>query len=157
MKNKKAISPLIATVLIIGFTIVLAAVVIQWGGQLVERLKGQTDINIERTDLCQKFTDLSISRLLVTAGLPDSTATVQIDNKNDQAMEGFVLRAYLDDGTVKPETKNTPIGPFGVSGDSSVNFAGTLDEVGVVPQVKLSDGSVVACGDQEAKKAYVAP
>ena len=62
MKNKKAISPLIATVLIIGFTIVLAAVVIQWGSQLVERLKGQTDINIEKTDACQKFTDLSINR-----------------------------------------------------------------------------------------------
>lgn len=38
MNKKKGISPLIATVLIIGFTIVLAAVVMNWGGAFVRNL-----------------------------------------------------------------------------------------------------------------------
>jgi len=150
VKNKKAISPLIATVLIIGFTIVLAAVVIQWGSQLVERLKGQTDINIEKTDACQKFTDLSITKIVATA----PSATVTIDNKNDKVMEGFVLRAYLDDGSVTPATITTQVPAFG-SGSGTVPFTGTLTQVGVVPQVKLSDDKIYQCGDQEVKKEYI--
>ena len=42
--KKRGISPLIATVLIIGFTIVLAAVVIQWGGFLVNKLKQDSEL-----------------------------------------------------------------------------------------------------------------
>ena len=35
--NKKGISPLIASVLLIGFTIVLAFLVFKWGGELFEK------------------------------------------------------------------------------------------------------------------------
>ena len=37
--DKRGISPLIATVLIIGFTVALAAVIITWGGRFILRLQ----------------------------------------------------------------------------------------------------------------------
>ena len=46
--NKKGITPLIATVLLIGFTVALAGIVITWGGGFVERIQSGTD---ERTAL----------------------------------------------------------------------------------------------------------
>ena len=42
--KKRGISPLIATVLIIGFTIVLAAAIFQWGGSLVNKLKQDSEL-----------------------------------------------------------------------------------------------------------------
>ena len=48
---KRGISPLIATVLIIGFTIVLAAVVIRWGGDF---LTGTTEESLEEGNFAQR-------------------------------------------------------------------------------------------------------
>ena len=36
-----------------------------------------------------------------------------------------------------------------------VPFTGTLTQVGVVPQVKLSDDKIYQSGDQEVKKEYI--
>lgn len=52
MMNKKAVSPLIATVLIIGFTIVLAAVVMQWGGGFVRQLTEEQSKSTETATQC---------------------------------------------------------------------------------------------------------
>ena len=53
MKNKKAISPLIATVLIIGFTITIAAILMIWGGNLVkeraEKISARTETQTSST------------------------------------------------------------------------------------------------------------
>ena len=45
--KKRGISPLIATVLLIGFTIVLAALVFRWGGQFFNSQTEQTGEEIE--------------------------------------------------------------------------------------------------------------
>src|SRR3989344_7876392 len=105
--KKRGISPLIATVLIIGFTIVLAAVVIQWGGSLVEKLKGQSEgslakltcaekVNINIKDAC----DTGISVLLT------------LENKGDVDIGSFVIRVNGDKTNVKEIDES--ISPFGV-------------------------------------------
>lgn len=48
MINKKGISPLIATVLIIGFTVALAAVIMVWGSDFI---KGTTDDVAKTTEM----------------------------------------------------------------------------------------------------------
>ena len=50
--NKKGISPLIATVLIIGFTIVLAVLVITWISGTVNEQTESTDCMIEVENVC---------------------------------------------------------------------------------------------------------
>ena len=52
MKNKKGISPLISTVLIVGFTIVLAVLVISWINQTVNNTTDNTDCQVEAESLC---------------------------------------------------------------------------------------------------------
>ena len=46
--KKRGISPLIATVLIIGFTIVLAALVMQWGSGLFENIRAGSEERAEK-------------------------------------------------------------------------------------------------------------
>ena len=50
--NKKGISPLIATVIIIGFTIVLAAAVIYWGTGFFKTIQDKTSRGATISNLC---------------------------------------------------------------------------------------------------------
>ncbi|MBT6995066.1 hypothetical protein HN865_02745 [Candidatus Woesearchaeota archaeon] len=52
VNDKKGISPLIATVLIIGFTIVLAVLVITWISGTVEDITADTDCMTEAQQVC---------------------------------------------------------------------------------------------------------
>ena len=54
--NKKGISPLIATVLLIGFTVALAAVLMTWG---LDYIRGTTDKVGDQTDQYLLCSDLA--------------------------------------------------------------------------------------------------
>ena len=161
MKNKKAISPLIATVLIIGFTIVLAAVVIQWGGQLVDRIKGQTDVTSDVSLKCSDLTQLEFSGSPTFVAGPPTTIEASIDNKNNIDIAGFVFRVYNPGGNVEAVKKDTAtdnLDAFNVkkyTGIATAAIAATGLELGAVPIVTASDGSKVPCTGKEIKKAIV--
>ncbi len=52
--DKRGISELIATVLIIGFTVALAAVIIIWGGRFVSETQGDVDRSTTIGLVCSK-------------------------------------------------------------------------------------------------------
>jgi len=65
MMNKKGISPLIATVLIIGFTIAIAVVVIIWITSVVGDITCVESCNIEGQNICRRgISDLEIEPLI---------------------------------------------------------------------------------------------
>lgn len=161
MKNKKAISPLIATVLIIGFTIVLAAVVIQWGGQLIDKIKGQTDVSSDVSLICSG----GLSQLSISGDVSQSAAKltkVVIDNTNDQEIEGFLFRVYDGTGGINVvDTRTTPsivtgtlpLAAFGV-GTYTFTATAIATDLGVIPIIKSSaDGKSYPCSGKELKKA----
>ncbi|MBS3168048.1 hypothetical protein J4216_02920 [Candidatus Woesearchaeota archaeon] len=88
-KNKKGISPLIATVLIIGFTVVIAALVITWGTNLFKKTQTATaetsDINIACTEVIGNL-DLKLYRVA------PNTFTMTLDNGVSREVNGFVVR-----------------------------------------------------------------
>jgi len=62
MLNKKGISPLIATVLIIGFTIIIAVLVINWINNLVGDQATIVDCTTEAMKKCNTaYSDLEFS------------------------------------------------------------------------------------------------
>jgi len=87
--DKRGISPLIATVLIIGFTIVIAAIVITFGTNLVKEQIGGTKEEITFSELCNKV-DLS-----TTAKTPALTGNIEltITNNNNGDIEGLIFTA----------------------------------------------------------------
>ena len=101
-KNKKGISPLIATVLIIGFTIVIAALVITWGTNLFKKTQEATGqqayINLACTETLGNM-DLTISKQ------PGNVVSMTVDNSVRRAIDGFVVRVY--DATGAADTIDT--------------------------------------------------
>lgn len=60
---KKGISPLIATVLLIGFTIVLAVIVLQWGSSFFQKTTTETGCDVDLNMQCTDYlTNLEITK-----------------------------------------------------------------------------------------------
>lgn len=95
MKNKKAISPLIATVLIIGFTIVIAALVITWGTGLFKKTVSETETTAEFSKVCSSSNIEVLDHKLN----PDNTLDLTIKNNNqDHDVKDFkVVLNYKKD------------------------------------------------------------
>ena len=90
---KKGISPLIATVLIIGFTIVVAALVFTWGIDLFKKVQGETSSDIEVKTYCMQ----SINPILKNVGYTSNRIEAVIDNTGKESILGFRYRLIMGD------------------------------------------------------------
>ena len=104
MVNKKGISPLIATVLLIGFTIVLAAVVIRWGSDLFNtQIKTQTCENAATLE-CTSDVDFGITKadyIVHTDPNPDTgTLTFSLVNNGALKLDKVIVRIRKNNGEV---------------------------------------------------------
>lgn len=104
--NKKGISPLIATVLLIGFAVALAAVVMTWG---LDFIRSTTDNVGKRTDealKCATKLDFEIT------DVDCASNTVTVANNGDVNISSMTFRVYRG-GDVDP-VKEAGIGPLGI-------------------------------------------
>lgn len=97
MKNKKAISPLIATVLLIGFAVALAAVVMTWGGGFIKKTTEETGSAAEKTIMCANL-NLDIT------GYNCDEGKITISNAKDFEIIKFIFRRLDKDGSLIGET-----------------------------------------------------
>ena len=88
--SKRGISPLIATVLIIGFTIVLAALVITWGTKLFQGTVEDTESAAKINLLC---TSISYDASVSSSGVSD--LKVKVNNNKADPLSGvyFVVKS----------------------------------------------------------------
>jgi len=90
--NKRGISPLIATVLIIGFTIVIAAIVITFGTNIVKTTTQNTENTNKIINLCSEI-DINAKSKQDTAYLTNNQINVIIKNNKGTKIEGFIFKA----------------------------------------------------------------
>ena len=152
--SKKAISPLIATVLIIGFTIVLAALVMQWGGGLFKSVQDQTSKTSDFKIICSsKLTGMEVT-------VKDKFVT--IDNKNNQDIKGFMIRGYKLDGTVSiydtiPTSTNLHVAcpandcTLSAYGRKTYTIAAGFTDVGVFPMVLVGTETMTCENEWKVK------
>lgn len=95
MKQKKGISPLIATVLILGFTVALAAIIMVWGQRFTTGTMKTTEETSNLQMACATDVDFDMSVCKTAAGLYYMT----IDNKGTKKIEDLAMRFYDADGT----------------------------------------------------------
>ncbi len=153
---KKGISPLIATVLIIGFTIVLAALVMQWGSQLFRTTTEQTGVTSDLNIKCSS----GLSNLkILDAVISGANVNIRIDNANEQVINGILVRKYLASGNVLPQELTGAVeadpGYIGNYGIKTVTVTADElvagDEIGVIPKIKATDGKAYPCPGLEKK------
>jgi len=108
LKEKKGISPLIATVLLIGFTIVLAALVMKWGGELFRTTTTTQGCMAEARLSCASDIEIDVTATQVdTSSTPDGLyeeIDVNIISRTNNNIDGYWIILYRADGTTRPET-----------------------------------------------------
>ena len=113
---KKAISPLIATVLLIGFTVALAAVIMTWGQGFTKKITSETETTTEQALQCTKV-NFEIS----SADCTDNKLT--ITNNGNTEIKSLKFRIYKTTA-VDVEDSSTLIGSFDVE---SITLTTSLD------------------------------
>lgn len=118
MLLKRGITPLIATVLLIGFTVALAAVIITWGGSFVDSMTKRTSATTDVTLKCVTELKFGISRVSCDEANKGHIKSVTIENNGNIEIVELTLRATpLGEGDVKADKLNlatSPIGSFEV-------------------------------------------
>ncbi len=93
-KQKKSVSPLIATIVLISFTIAIGSLVINWGKQFITaQTQGLQKASVE----CQKENVQIVSATLDTT---NEQLKFIIRNIGDTPFEFGTLNVYFEDGTV---------------------------------------------------------
>ena len=133
MKNKKGISPLISTILIVGFTIVLAVLVINFVQNIFENKMVSTGCESAGYDICMSSTNFEITAINKSQG-----TEVTIGNMNSNDMD-FIINFYNEDGTTPIPYKTLTIAMY--ESDSIIEYAGP-----VVAYVKVMP---IATGEYE--------
>ena len=97
--NNKGISPLIATVLIIGFTVALAAIIITWGSSFVQRTQRQVGEQADFSIVCSQL-DFDIISANCSIKPPMALMTATFTSNSAQTISDIILRAYDENNDV---------------------------------------------------------
>ena len=159
--NKRGISPLIATVLIIGFTVALSAVVMTWGTGFV---RDTTTATAEQTNLALSCAKLNYQVGTVTcigAAGARRIETIEVVNNGDQKIVSTIFRITRTTGTTTLNTVGTvavpSVGPFEVKpltptpADTAGEEPGRLGVIAKI--VNPANNEEVTCADTIIEKA----
>jgi len=167
MYNKKGVSPLIATVLIIGFTIALAAVVMTWGGGFVRKTTEETEASADLVLKCATQVTYDIKTATRPSTLDgEGAVTATIENRGNIDVTALMFRFYSDGNVAGSfDTGNVPVGvtytgPIGLSAFGVDTFVipdseigNRVDEVEVIAKIDNPKGGDFTCGQTPRKRA----
>ncbi len=152
--NKKAISPLIATVLLIGATIALAALVMIWSQNLFTTTTERTGSQAETQIKCTSYVSFSITKSCIDS---TTTAKITIDNNNEQPIEGFKAKVYdVDGAAIVTDAIASPnnLGAWSRK-EYDIPISGSVDAIDMLPMIKLESGTTVTCGQRYVRAGSI--
>ena len=138
--NKKGISPLIATVLLIGFTVALAALVMTWGSGFIKKITTETS---ESTDLALKCANLDFKITNVDC----SSKSVTVTNDGATSIKAIKFRLWSGADAEIYDYNETVIGGFESKtvNLNAIDFS-SLDKLEAIPIIAgVSGGEDKAC------------
>lgn len=133
MIRKKAVSPVIATVLLIAIGFVLAGIIYSWAGGFISRLsppaQACNEVNFKAGVFCEE------------------NCVLEVFNRGNVDLYGFVVKSIKEGAVVVEETPET----FVEAGDSiSINLESSYNEgdiLLIVPIVLNEKGEQSICAD----------
>lgn len=140
--KKRGISPLIATVLLIGFVIALLIIVMLWGRSYIEEVKQK-----EGTIALQKLscsTDIGID--VTNINIAGSSLDVTIENKKEQ-IDAFTFRCTENSGDVKLVNLDNGLDAY-TTGSFTIACSSTTKQVDVIPKLQIGKDVYEPCSDQ---------
>src|SRR3989344_9685982 len=148
---KKGMSELIASVLIIGFVIVLAAVLFSWQTGFFNRIKGNQDLQKEALDKCALL-DIEIIKAC-TPPSPDYPYLLLRNNGGEELEQGFAIILTDSSGI----TEGNPSFPHipGAHRVNKLNLTTSMIPVNVeiIPKLQIRD-TIFFCTQQSKKRIF---
>ena len=146
-RGKKGISPLIATILLIGFTVVLALLVWFWfSGFITERTQKQGEI-VEAQISCVTGIDLRIQKACFDQG--NNKVQLTIENSANNAVDGFIVRLASEfDPNV--DVFDVPVRIEALNVDTLVVSTSTVSNptsAVIIPRLNI-EGGTTSCSEQ---------
>lgn len=136
--KKRGVSPLIATVLLIGFTVIIAASVWFWYGRIV------TDQFMKQGALADIKTDCLSEIELQVLSVDKTTGNIEIKNTGTNLFNG--VRILIDDGT-KVLSEKEPFQP-GQQKTIPVTISNDAKSITVMPMI-VRQGVAGTCSDKK--------
>lgn len=145
--NKKGVSPLIATVLLIAFSVALGAVVMNWGTSYVRDTSEASEANSDDKVMCStavdvEFTEVSGVKRVFYSNSSDTNITLKIGVRNtgNQDIDGFYV-SMIGNTDIVTEKYEFPQGSILLKG-----YAKSFNEVfdnGILVDDFISNGKLV--------------
>ena len=136
--QKRGISPLIATVLLVGFTVALSAVVITWGTQFIQKTQEDVDVQTE-TGLSCADVNFDVTSTTCSGG----SLAVHVKSNSKQDVSGFILRAIGTTIDVDNDPDIDPVEGLGGFGAATITWTGGYNgdatSVEVIPKVGVGE------------------
>jgi len=159
---KKGISPLIATVLVIGFTIALALVIFTWGKAFTQSLTEETGEKAQSQLACLQTNLVSFE--IIKACYEGNTIKFTLENKGEATIDKVTLRITGEEED-KTDVKELEIGLVALGIKSYTQEFNTESVGAVATKLELlrpiftEEGQEVICGDisEELKIKECAP
>ncbi|MEK6864104.1 MAG: archaellin/type IV pilin N-terminal domain-containing protein [Nanoarchaeota archaeon] len=161
---RKGISPLIATVLIIGFTVALAAIIMTWGTTFSKGMQKSTEATTEEQMSCAQDVVFDLSSACVV-----DADSIKLTLKNDGSKDiiNMSIRFYVDGNNVQAANvpgANLPLMAYGIKTVQldGITNAATVTLVEGIPVIKVGEKTLTCAatkdyiGDQNYEDALIA-
>ena len=102
--EKRGISPLIATVLLIGFTITIAAILMIWGGNLVKERAEKISARTEAQTSCTAKVEIGLNS--AKCDTTEEIIKISVENKGSDTINAFRARINYDGDSETTTTYN---------------------------------------------------
>lgn len=153
MPNKRGMSPIIGTILILGFTVALSAVVMTWGSTFIRSTQESTEATVGREISCSTDTRIDIK----DAEVKGDTLKLRVENAGIKDIDKISVRIHGSDGTQNVGTssglESLEIQIFELGFNSSK--VGTVSKVEAFPTIKYKDEEAICSNSLDEKTVTV--
>ncbi|MFW5852456.1 MAG: archaellin/type IV pilin N-terminal domain-containing protein [Nanoarchaeota archaeon] len=163
--NKKGISPLIATVLLIAFAVALGAVVMNWGRSYVEETARQSGVTSDTKVTCAQKVRLEIVQVgrvpRICYNEDESVIEITLQNKGEVELLGLLFNVLGTEGTgetvdIEETLQRSRIKKYEIEYSESEH--GEAEFIQVVPKVQVTGSAVPAeCSDSHLQWEEILP
>ncbi|MEK6904307.1 MAG: hypothetical protein AABW87_01815 [Nanoarchaeota archaeon] len=142
---KRGVTPLLMTIILVGFSVAVVTVVVVWSTGYVKEVKEkQGGVAGSRLD-CATDIQIAVNNVQISGG----SATVDVENLKENVDALFIIfRGGLGQDSV--EVMDTlyegDLKTFDV--DFNIGKSGDVGEVDVIPRIKIAPGVYEACSGQ---------
>jgi len=150
-RTKKAVSPLIATVLLIAFAVALGAVVMNWGRNYIEttaefaKEKSDTEIRCSMDISLELIRLTDTPQICFTNDTDNPTINFTVGNAGTVTITGIRMQVFGVSGIVTQDL-NVSLSPASVY-RGAINYSeegnGTIQQVRFVPEIKVGGNDIL--------------